>query len=77
MPDTGKDSGKDAPDQWSVVQEEPPMFDLCQHVYRIVRLRNQAGKLSSGVQCIRCGDVERVTDRQWASRGAIHYGAER
>jgi hypothetical protein len=75
LPGHRQRSGSDDSEQWEVVNEEPPIYDLCEHKWRMVRLRSQTGQLSAGLQCTRCGDVERVTDRQLRSHGSVSYRA--
>lgn len=69
LPDELKGTLVPLGDQWTVVTSAELAAQVTGHRWRMVTLRNRAGQLSAGLQCVDCDLVERVTDRQLRSHG--------
>jgi hypothetical protein len=72
-----KNSDSSSNDQWHVVSKETLRDQMRFHQWRMVTLRNQAGKLSPGLQCDDCGAIERLTQSQIRSHGNQTHRPER
>lgn len=55
--------------QWSIVDNRQEAAEATEHRWRMVTLRNGAGRLSAGLHCLHCGRVEPVSDRSIRSHG--------
>lgn len=69
MPERPKGSVSSTDEQWSVVDHQ--VRHLADHLcrYSLVLLRSSRGRMSRGLKCFDCGQLELITDRQWESHG--------
>ena len=76
MPERSKSTVSTDSEQWTVVVRDETLLVGRQHVWRFVQLRNGAGRLSAGVQCVDCGLVERIADHELRRFGQQRQGRQ-
>lgn len=64
-------------EQWSVVAPAPELGMQVNHRWRLVRLENSLGRKRPGLQCIECGDIQVLSERDFNSYGRGPVGERR
>lgn len=65
-----KNTDSPADEQWEIVSGRDDKTPGVVHMWRLVQLRNRAGMLSPGVQCVDCGLIERIKTRSLTRFGS-------
>ena len=69
MPERSQGSRSSSEEQWEIIDGVRIAVENEAHVWRWVMLQSNRGQRSAGLQCLDCGLIERLSERQLRSHG--------